>query len=54
MKSGTHDLSVQDIYNQMIIKHKEFNALEERVGSVESFSDRTLPIMMNLTISDYF
>lgn len=37
-----------------MIKQQEFNALEERVASIEHFSDRTLPIMLNLTISDYF
>ena len=54
LKTGTHDLSINDIFNQFHLKHIEFIEAKTRIDHLENYVNKSLPLQMHLQISDYF
>ena len=48
LKTGTHDLSINDIFNQFCLKQIEFNEALKRVETLETFVDKSLPLQTHL------
>lgn len=52
-KTSTHDLTLDDCYNQLKVLKGYLDSSNERIGNIEGYIDRALPLQVNMSISDY-